>query len=99
MCFIANGSADRTPPRPPDKNDFLRVEGGRASLISPSLPFPGSAVRAAHSSGFHGQVDPMQKPFLAADGTSAVDRANDHIGEAMRLRLFRTPGRRPEADN
>src|SRR5260370_38314914 len=32
----------------------------------------------------------MQKPFLAADGSSAVDRANDDIGEAMRLRLFRT---------
>src|SRR5229473_6341806 len=123
MCFIANGSADRAPQRAPDKNDFLRVEERHASLISPSLPCPGSAGvspassftatgaggtpalpgrgregRAAHSSGFHGQVDPMQKPFLAADGTSAVDRANDDIGEAMRLRLFRTQVELREAE-
>jgi TPP-dependent pyruvate/acetoin dehydrogenase alpha subunit len=31
----------------------------------------------------------MQKPFLAADAASPVDRANDDIGEAMRLTLFR----------
>jgi acetoin:2,6-dichlorophenolindophenol oxidoreductase subunit alpha len=40
----------------------------------------------------------MQKPFLAADGTSAVDRANDDIGEAMRLRLFRTQVELREAE-
>src|SRR5579871_5266609 len=31
----------------------------------------------------------MQKPFLAADAACPVDRANDDIGEAMRLTLFR----------
>jgi acetoin:2,6-dichlorophenolindophenol oxidoreductase subunit alpha len=40
----------------------------------------------------------MQKPFLAADGTSAIDRANDDIGEAMRLRLFRTQVELREAE-
>src|ERR1700716_2291855 len=40
----------------------------------------------------------MQKPFLAADGASAVDRANDDIGEAMRLRLFRTQFELREAE-
>src|SRR5215470_15837750 len=54
-------------------------------------------VRLIHL-GFHGQVDPMQKPFLAADGTSAIDRANDDIGETMRLRLFRTQVELREAE-
>ena len=40
----------------------------------------------------------MQTPFLAADGASGVDRANDDIGEAMRLRLFRTQVELREAE-
>jgi pyruvate dehydrogenase E1 component alpha subunit len=47
---------------------------------------------------FYWQVDPMQKPFPAAEGTSAIDRANDDIGEAMRLRLFRTQVELREAE-
>jgi pyruvate dehydrogenase E1 component alpha subunit len=32
----------------------------------------------------------MQTPNIPADGAAGVDRANDDIGEAMRLELFRT---------
>jgi TPP-dependent pyruvate/acetoin dehydrogenase alpha subunit len=32
----------------------------------------------------------MQTPNIPADGAAGVDRANDDIGEAMRLQLFRT---------
>jgi acetoin:2,6-dichlorophenolindophenol oxidoreductase subunit alpha len=32
----------------------------------------------------------MQIPSLPADGAAGVDRANDDIGEAMRLQMFRT---------
>src|SRR6267143_1376241 len=92
MYFTARESADRAPQRAADKNDFLRVEGGRASLIS-----PWERGRLIHRD-FTEQVDPMQKPFLAADGASAVDRANDDIGEAMRLRLFRTQVELREAE-
>ena len=31
----------------------------------------------------------MKKPVLVSDAPSAIDRANDDIGEATRLRLFR----------
>src|SRR5579871_5911064 len=40
----------------------------------------------------------MQKPVLVADGASGIDRANDDIGEAMRLRLFRTQVELREAE-
>jgi len=32
----------------------------------------------------------MKKPLLASDRESTVNRANDDIGEARRLRLYRT---------
>src|SRR5215469_9451594 len=47
---------------------------------------------------FTGKVSSMQKPFFAADGAHTVDRANDDIGEAMRLRLFRTQVELREAE-
>src|SRR5216684_4469274 len=53
---------------------------------------------AAHSFRISWAGPSMQKPFLAADSTSAVDRANDDIGEAMRLRLFRTQVELREAE-
>src|SRR5262244_2201581 len=40
----------------------------------------------------------MQKPFFAADGAPCADRTNDDIGEAMRLRLFRTQVELREAE-
>src|SRR3989441_3924 len=111
MCFTGKESADRAP----QKNDSLRVEGCRASLICPlgaraSRPLFLSSVRARRPRSQEGgglraysfrisQSGPsMQKPFLAADGTSAIDRANDDIGEAMRLRLFRTQVELREAE-
>src|SRR6266849_4057450 len=121
MYFTAKESADRAPQRALEKNDSLRVEGRRASLISPTHP-PGSAGvspascftatgaggtpalpgggygLAAHSFRLSWAGPSMQKPFLAADSTSAVDRANDDIGEAMRLRLFRTQVELREAE-
>src|SRR5499427_2731468 len=47
---------------------------------------------------FTGKVSSMQKPFFAVDGASYADRANDDIGEAMRLRLFRTQVELREAE-
>src|SRR5262249_13147260 len=82
---------------------FLRVEGWRASLIS--LPYTPHMRESVGEGGRRGAAirisrtgSSMQKPFLAADGTSAIDRANDDIGEAMRLRLFRTQVELREAE-
>jgi acetoin:2,6-dichlorophenolindophenol oxidoreductase subunit alpha len=40
----------------------------------------------------------MQKPLFPVDGAIGVDRANDDIGEEMRLRLFRTQVELREAE-
>jgi acetoin:2,6-dichlorophenolindophenol oxidoreductase subunit alpha len=64
------------------QDEVTPVEPGGAGLIETGALLP--AFKASPAGHF------MKKPLLASDRESTVNRANDDIGEAMRLRLYRT---------